>query len=326
MVKFGVGQGVPRWEDPRLLRGGGRYSDDLNRPGQAHGHMLRSPHAHARIVSIDAGAAQAAPGVLAVYTGDDVAAAGLGDIPCAVPRQKADGSAMFTPPHPALKRGHARLVGDTIAFVVAETAEAARDAAELIEIDYEALASVTATADAMADGAAAVWDECPDNVCFVFEIGDKDAVAAAFAEADHVTRLDFGVSRVAVTPMEPRACIGEYDKYDGRYTLYTGAQGPHGLRQAIAEPILRVAENRLRVVSEDMGGAFGMRSGPYCEYIMCLFAAKALDRPVKWTGDRTDAFMSDDQARDNVSVAELALDQDGRFLAFRVTTVANLGA
>ncbi len=326
MVKFGIGQGVPRWEDPRLLRGGGRYSDDLNRPGQAHGHVLRSPHAHARIVSIDTAAATAAPGVLAVYTGDDIAEAGLGNIPCAVPRQKPDGSAMFTPPHPALKRGRVRLVGDYVAFVVAETADLARDAAELIEIDYAPLPSVTATADAVADGAPAVWDECPDNVCFVFEIGDRDAVDAAFAKADHVTRLDFDVNRIAVTPMEPRACIGEYDKYDERYTLHTGCQGPHGLRQSIAEPILHVPENRLRVISEDMGGAFGMRSGPYCENILCLFAAKALDRPVKWTGDRTESFMSDDQARDNVSTAELALDADGRFLGFRVTTVANLGA
>ena len=178
MVKFGVGQGVPRWEDPRLLRGGGRYSDDLNRPGQAYGHVLRSPHAHARIDGIDTAAAKAAPGVLAVYTGDDIAAAGLGDIPCAVPRQKPDGSPMFTPPHPALKRGRVRLVGDTIAFVVAETADQARDAAEMIEVDYAPLQSVTATADATANGAPAVWDECPDNICFVFEVGDKDAVAS----------------------------------------------------------------------------------------------------------------------------------------------------
>lgn len=326
MVKFGIGQGVPRWEDPRLLRGGGRYSDDLNRLGQAHGHVLRSPHAHARIVSIDTTAAKAATDVLAVYTGDDIAAAGLGNIPCAVPRQKPDGAAMFTPPHPALKRDRVRLVGDYVAFVVAETADLARDAAELIAIEYAPLLSVTATADAIADGAPAVWDECPDNVCFVFEIGDKDAVEAAFVRADHITRLDFDVNRIAVTPMEPRACIGEYDKYDERYTLRTGSQGPHGMRQSIAQPILHVPENRLRVISEDMGGAFGMRSGPYCEYILCLFAAKALDRPVKWTGDRTESFMSDDQARDNVSTAELALDADGRFLGFRVSTVANLGA
>jgi carbon-monoxide dehydrogenase large subunit len=326
MVKFGVGQGVPRWEDPRLLRGGGRYSDDLNRPGQAYGHVLRSPHAHARIDGIDTAAAKAAPGVLAVYTGEDIAAAGLGDIPCAVPRQRADGSPMFTPPHPALKRDRVRLVGDYVAFVVAGTADQARDAAELIVVDYTALPSVTATADAVADGAPALWDECPDNVCFVFEIGDKAAVEAAFAGAHHVTRLDLDVNRIAVTPMEPRACIGEYDKYDERYTLHTGCQGPHGLRQALAQPVLHVPENRLRVISDDMGGAFGMRSGPYCENILCLFAAKDLDRPVKWTGDRTEAFMSDDQARDNVSVAELALDADGTFLAFRVTTVANLGA
>ncbi len=326
MVKFGVGQGVPRWEDPRLLRGGGRYSDDINRHGQAYGHVVRSTHAHATINSIDAAAARAAPGVLAVYTGEDYAASGLGPIPCAVPRQKPDGSPMFTPPNMALRTGRVRLVGDYVAFVVAETPTQACDAAELVQIDYSPLPSVTATRDAMAEGAATVWDECPDNVCFQFNLGDKAKTEAAFKAAHHVTRLEMDISRVAVNPMEPRACIAEYDKFDDRYTLYTGCQGPHGLRQAIAEPILKVPENKLRVVSDDMGGAFGMRSGPYCENVLCLWAAKNLDRPVKWTGDRTQGMMSDDQARDNITVAELALDKDGKFLALRVRTIANLGA
>ena len=326
MTKFGIGQGVPRWEDPRLLRGGGRYSDDINRPGQAYGFVVRSPHAHARIAAIDTAAAKAAPGVLAVYTGADIAAAGLGNIPCAVPRNKPDGSPMFTPPNAALRQDRVRLVGDYAAFVVAETHAQARDAAELVEVDYAPLPSVTHTADALKDGAAAVWDECPDNVCFVFEQGDKAATDAAFEKADHVTTLDFTVSRVAVAPMEPRACVGEYDKFEERYTLYTGTQGPHGVRQAMAEPILHVPQNKLRVVSYDMGGAFGMRSGPYCENILCLHAAKELGRPVKWTGDRSEGFMTDDQARDNISTAELALDKNGTFLGLRVTTVANLGA
>ena len=326
MTKFGIGQGVPRWEDPRLLRGGGLYSDDLNLPGQAHGCVLRSPHAHAEIRSIDTAAAAAAPGVLAVYTHEDVEAAGLGSIPCAVPRNKADGSPMFTPPNLPLRKGRVRMVGDYVAFVVAETPDAARDAAELIAVDYAPLPSVTATADALADGAPAVWPEAPDNVCFVFEQGDREAVEDAFAKADHVTRLDFVVSRVAVAPMEPRACIGEFDRHTGRYTLHTGTQGPHGVRMATASPILKVPEGDLRVVSRDMGGAFGMRSGPYCEYAMCLYAAKALGRPVKWTGDRTEGFMVDDQARDNISTAELALDKDGAFLGLRVRTTANLGA
>ena len=324
MAKFGIGQGVPRWEDPRLLRGGGRYSDDVNIARQAYGAVLRSPHAHARIAGIDTAAAAAAPGVLAVYTHVDVAA--LGGIPCLVPRNKADGTPMFSPPNLPLRKDRVRMVGDPVAFVVAETAAGARDAAELIAVDYEPLGSVTRTADARTPGMQPVWDECPDNVCFVFEEGDKAATEAAFAAAHHVTSLDFIVTRVAVAPMEPRACIGEYDGFTGRYTLHTGVQGPHWIRQATAGPILKIAEGDLRVISRDMGGAFGMRSGPYCEYVLCLFAARALGRPVKWTGERSEGFMSDDQARDNISRAELALDEDGRFLALRVETTANLGA
>ena len=326
MTKFGIGQGVPRWEDPRLLRGGGRYSDDLNRPHQAYGYVLRSPYANANIRSIDTSAAESAPGVLGVWTGEDYAASGLGNIPCAVPRQKPDGSPMFTPPNAALRHGVAKMVGDPVAWVVAETPLQARDAAEMIMVDYEELKPVTSTAEALEDGAGVVWDEAPDNLCFFFELGDKAKVEDAFSNAHHVTSLDINITRVSVAPMEPRACIGEYDKYDGKYTLYTGTQGPHGVRQAIAEPILKVPQHKLRVVSEDMGGAFGMRSGPYPENILCLWTAKLLDRPVKWTGDRTDAFQSDDQARDNVTTAELALDADGNFLAMRFSTVANLGA
>ena len=326
MTKFGIGQGIPRWEDPRLLRGGGRYSDDLNRPHQAYGYVLRSPHANALIKGIDTAAAKAAPGVLGVWTGEDYAAAGLGNIPCAVPRQKPDGSPMFTPPNAGLRLGAVRMVGDPVAFVVAETAQQARDAAEAIEVDYAPEKSVTGTKDALSEDAGSVWPEAPDNVCFVFELGDKEKVEAAFANAHHVTKLDIDISRVSVAPMEPRACIGEYDKYDDRYTLYTGTQGPHGVRAAIAEPILKVPQNKLRVVSEDMGGAFGMRSGPYPENILVLWTAKLLGRPVKWTGDRTEAFQSDDQARDNISTVELALDENGTFQGLRVKTIANLGA
>ena len=324
MTKFGIGQGVPRWEDPRLLRGGGRYSDDLNRPGQAHGHVLRSPHAHARVESVDAAAALAAPGVLGVWTGDDYAASGLGDLPCVVPRRRPGGEPMFAPPSPALRRGAVKMVGDPVAWIVAETAAQARDAAELVAVAYAPLPSVTATADAV--GGPPVWDEAPDNVCFLFELGDRGKADQAFAAASHVARIDLDISRVSVAPMEPRACIGEHDPFEERYTLITGTQGPHGLRQAIAGPVLKVPENRLRVVSEDMGGAFGMRSGPYPENILCLWTARLLGRPVKWTGDRAEAFQADDQARDNLSRVELALDGDGLFLGLRVTTTANLGA
>lgn len=326
MTKFGIGQGVPRWEDPRLLQGGGRYSDDLNRSGQAYGYVLRSPHAHARILSIDASEAAALPGVLAVYTGADMDEAGYGSIPCLVPRNRADGSPMFNPPNLPLRRDRVRYVGDYVAFVVAESPVLARTAAEAIKVDYDPLPSVTATEDTLQEGAPSVWEEAPDNICFVFEQGDESAVDAAIETAHHVTRLEMNISRVAVAPMEPRTCIGEYDRFEDRYTLYTGTQGPHLVRKAIAEPILNIPENRLRVVSDDMGGAFGMRSGPYCENVLCLHAARELGRPVKWTGDRTEHFLADDQARDNISTAELALDKDGRFLALRVKTTANLGA
>jgi carbon-monoxide dehydrogenase large subunit len=326
MTKFGVGQGVPRWEDPRLLRGGGQYSDDLNRPGQAYGYVVRSPHASARILSIDTTAALAAPGVLAVYTGADMEAAGYGVLPCLVMRQRADGSDMFTPPNYPLRRDRVQYVGDYVAFVVAESHAQARDAAELVAVDYEERPAVTATAEVLADGAPVVWEEAPDNICFVHEEGNKTAVDAAIASAHHVARLDIDITRVAVAPMEPRACIGDYDKFEERYTLYTGTQGPHTARQAMAEPVLGIPQSRLRVVSRDMGGAFGMRSGPYCENILCLHAAKDLGRPVKWTGDRSEHFLADDQARDNITRTELALDADGKFLAFRALTTANLGA
>ncbi|MGB0555202.1 MAG: xanthine dehydrogenase family protein molybdopterin-binding subunit [Alphaproteobacteria bacterium] len=325
-MKFGIGQGIPRWEDPRLLRGGGLYSDDLNRSGQAYGYVVRSPHAKARIISIDTASALAANGVLAIYTGADIEAAGYGKVPPMAIRKRADGSEMFIPPNVPLRQKLVQYVGDYVAFVVAESHDQARDAAELVAVEYEELPSVTATADVLSTSAPSVWEEASDNVCFVHEEGDKAAVEAAIAEAPHVTTLELDITRVAVAPMEPRACTGEYDKFKDRFTLYTGTQGPHLVRHAMAEPMLKVPQNKLRVVSNDMGGAFGMRSGPYAENALCLHAARDLDRPVKWTGDRSEHFLTDEQARDNISKVELALDADGKFLAFRVLTTANLGA
>jgi len=326
MTKFGIGQGVPRWEDPRLLRGGGRYSDDLNKPNQAYGYVLRSPYANANILSIDTSAAKSSSGVLGIWTGKDYAASGLGNIPCAVPRQRPDGSPMFTPPNPALRADKVKTVGDPVCWIVAETLQQARDAAEMIFLEYEEMPSATKTSKALDPNTPAVWEEAPNNICFEFSVGDKKKTDAAFSEAYHVTSLEIDITRVSIAPMEPRACIGEYEPFEGRYTLYTGTQGPHGVRQAMAEPIMKVPQNKLRVISEDMGGAFGMRSGPYPENILVLWTAKILDRPVKWTGDRSEAFCSDDQARDNVVTAELALDRNGVFMGLRVTTVANLGA
>ena len=326
MTKFGIGQGVARWEDPRLLRGGGRYSDDLNKSNQAFGYVLRSPHSNARILSIDTSRAMEMKGIVGVWTGEDYASSGLGNIPCAVPRTKADGSPMFVPPNPALRKDFVRMVGDPVCWVVAENGNIAQDAAEAIHVDYEELKPVANTRLATSNKAGTVWSEAPDNICFEYDLGDKKQTEALFSRAHHVTTIQVDISRVSVAPMETRACIGEYDTYEKRYTLYTGSQGPHGLRQAIAEPILKIPQNKLRVISEDMGGAFGMRSGPYPENILVLWTAKLLGRPVKWTSGRTESFQSDDQARDNISTVELALDESGQFLALRVTTIANLGA
>jgi len=324
--KFAIGQSVRRVEDPRLLRGFGRYSDDVSLPHQAYAVVVRSPHAHAVIRSIDTSAARQASGVLAVLTGADLAADGLGDLPTDKTRKRRDGSTAFATPRPALVRDRARHVGDPVALVVAATTEQAVDAAELVAVDYEPLPAVAATADAARPGAPTVWAEAPDNVAFVWEAGNKDAVARAFASAAHVTRLDFVVSRVAAAPLEPRGAVGEWDRRTGRYTLHTGIQAPHGLRTLLADQVFRVPQSHLRVVTGEVGGSFGMKSGVYPEPVLVLWAAKRLGRPVKWTSDRREGFVTDEHGRDNVSTAELALDANGKFLALRVAITLNVGA
>jgi len=324
--KFAVGQSVRRLEDPRLIQGLGRYSDDVDVARQAHAVMVRSPHAHARLRGIDTGAARRAPGVLAVLTGEDLAADGVGSLPTDGGRKRRDGTPAFRTPRPALARGRARHVGDPVALVVAETAAQAADAAELVAVDYEPLPAAVGAAAATADGAPLVWDEAPGNVAFVWEAGSRDAVARGFAAAAHVTRLDFVVTRVAALPMEPRAAVGEFDRRSGRYTLHTGIQGPHGLRTMLAEQIFRVPQTQVRVVTGDVGGSFGMRSGIYPELVLVLWAARRLGRPVKWTSSRRESFLSDEHGRDNVSSAELALDAAGKFLALRVAIKLDIGA
>ncbi|HEV8439789.1 MAG TPA: xanthine dehydrogenase family protein molybdopterin-binding subunit [Methylomirabilota bacterium] len=324
--KFAVGQSVRRVEDSRLLQGLGRYSDDVSLPRQAHAVIVRSPHAHARIRDIDAGEARRLPGVLAVLTGRDVAADGLGNLPTDGARKRPDGSPAFTTPRPLLARERTRHVGDPVALVVAETPEQAVDAAATVAVEYEQLPAVASTAETRRPGAAAVWDEVPDNIAFFWETGQREAVVRAFERAAHVTRLDFVVTRVAAAPLEPRAAVGEYDRRSGRYTLHTGIQAPHGLRTLLAEQVLRVPQSQVRVVTGDVGGSFGMRSGIYPELGLVLWAAKRLGRAVKWTSDRREGFVSDEHGRDNVSTAELALDADGKFLALRVATTVNIGA
>ncbi|HEX5816224.1 MAG TPA: xanthine dehydrogenase family protein molybdopterin-binding subunit [Methylomirabilota bacterium] len=323
--KFAVGQSVRRVEDPRLVQGLGRYSDDVRLARELHAVLVRSPHAHARLRALDPRRALAAPGVVAVLTAADLAADGVGDLPTDRTRKRPDGSPAFATPRPALARGRVRHAGDPVALVVAETRQQAVDAAELVAVDYEPLPAVAATAEATRPGAPPVWDEAPDNVAFVAESGQREAVAHAFERAAHVTRLDFVVSRVAAAPLEPRAAVGEYDRRAGRYTLHTGIQAPHGTRTLLAD-VLGVPQTQVRVVTGDVGGSFGMRSGLYPEMVLVLWAARRLGRPVRWTSDRREGFLTDEHGRDNVSTVELALDRDGTFLALRVAVTLNVGA
>ena len=326
MGEYALGQSVPRSEDPRLLRGGGRYVDDVVLPRMVHGWVLRSPHAHAEIGGLDTAAARAAPGVLAVLTGADWAASGLGDLPRGSGYKMRDGSPMFVPPYPALARERVRRVGDYVAFVVAETVAQAKDAAERIEVDYQALPSVTDTAAAASLDAHLVWDDRPDNVCFVHLGGDADAVDRAIETAAHVIEHRFVINRVTANTMEPRGCVGHYDAADDLYTIYTTLQQAHPYRASLAGSVLKVPESHVRVVAGDIGGSFGMKSEIYPEVALSLWASKLIGRPVKWIADRTESLLSDAQGRDNVTDAALALDADGTFLALRVRTLFNLGA
>jgi carbon-monoxide dehydrogenase large subunit len=325
MGEFAIGQAVPRFEDPRLLRGGGRYIDDFVLPGMAFGHVLRSPHAHARIRSIDTSRAKVAPGVLAVLSGADWIASGWGDLPVPGGHKRRDGQPNYRPRYPALVRDRVRFIGDYVAFVVAETRHQAADAAELIEVDYEPLPAVIDTAAAAQPGAPLVWEDCPNNICFTQIHGDKAATEAAFARAAHVVRHRFVINRVTAATMEPRGAIGDYNQADGRYTVYATLQRAHGYRSDVAK-ILKVPESKVRVVAGDIGGSFGMKSAIYNEVALVLLASKLTGRPVKWAGTRSESFLADAQARDNVTDAELALDADGAFVGFRVHSTVNAGA
>lgn len=321
----GIGAALPRIEDARFLRGLGRYTDDHRLADCAHLVILRSPHAHAAIRTIDTRAAASMPGVLAVLTAADCAA--LGDFVTVVERRRADGTPMPRPPYRPLAEGAVRFVGDPLAAVVAQTRAAARDAAEAIAVEYDPLPAVTDAAAALAPGAPPVWPGlAPDNEAFTFTLGDREATEAAFARAAHVVRLPFRISRVAAAPMEPRAAIGLWEEGLGRYTLISGVQAPHTIRAHLAQHTLKLGNHALRLVSPDMGGAFGMRGAPTQEHALVLLAARLVGRPVRWVADRAEALLSDFHARDNESVVELALDGEGIFQALRIDTVANLGA
>ncbi|MCR0984242.1 xanthine dehydrogenase family protein molybdopterin-binding subunit [Roseomonas populi] len=329
MAKFGLSQSLRRVEDPRLLRGGGRYTDDLVpqgvAPGAAIGHILRSPHAHARILSIDTEAAKAVPGVLAILTGEDWKAEGLNEIPCAIPMKNRDGSPRGNTPRGALADGVVRHVGDPVAFIVAESHAAARDAAEAIEVDYETLHSTTDLATATDPGQPQVWPDIANNTVFDWETGNREETDRLFERAAHVTTVRIVNNRVVVASMEGRAAIAEYDEGYERFTLHAGTQGSWPLKNTLAG-VFNIPKEKLRVVTHDVGGGFGMKIFTYPEYALCMMAARRLGRPVRWTSERTEAFLSDTHGRDNITTGQLALDADGKFLAMRTKNIANMGA
>jgi carbon-monoxide dehydrogenase large subunit len=326
MGEFAIGQPVPRFEDPRLIRGGGRYIADMTFPGTAFGFVLRSPHAHARIRKIDTSKAKAAPGVLAVITGADYKAAGFGDLPVPGGLKRRGDTPGYRPRYPALVEDRVRMIGDYVAFVVAETYYQAVDAAELIEIDYEALPPIVATGDAVKPGVPLVWDDCPNNIGFIQVEGNKEATDAAFAKAAHVVKHHFVVNRVTAATMEPRGCIGIFEPTEQRYTIYTTLQRTNVFQTELSQFVLKVPDNKIRVVCGDIGGSFGMKSAVYNEVALVLLASKLTGRPVKWVATRSESFLCDAQARDNVTDAELALDKDGNFLGFRAKIIAAIGA
>lgn len=326
MTDKGIGAAVLRREDGRFITGRGRYVDDISRPGQKYAYFLRSPEAHAEIRKLDTSQARKEPGVVAVLTGEDVAADKLGNMPVGWGITNKDGSAMVEPPWPILAQGRVRFAGEAVAVVIADSAAQARDAAEKIEVDYRSLPAVVATGAAMAGGAPQVWDQAKNNVCFDWHIGDKAAADAAMAKAAHVTRLEIVNQRLVPNPMEPRSALAEYDGSTGHLTLYCTSQGPHAVRLLLGAFVLQQPEHRFRVVSPDVGGGFGSKIYPYAEYAVLCWAARKLGIAVKWTSSRSEAFLTDAHGRDHVTVAELGLDKDGKFVALRVNTVANLGA
>ncbi len=325
MAKFGVGQSVRRVEDQRFITGAGRYTDDINLPGQAYGYALRSPEAHAEIVSIDVAEAKAAPGVLAVITAAEIVANGSNSLPCLVPMVNRDGSDGINPLRPVLCADRVRHVGDHVAFVVAETVSQAKDAAELIQVEYRSLPTVVDTESAADAGRPLVHDDVPSNLAFDWQHGDPDAVDAALAGAAHVTRLRLINNRLVSNPMEPRAAIGEVSA-DGQVTLHTCTQGGWLFTGPLAE-ILKVPPENIRVLTPDVGGGFGTKAFFYPEYALAVWAARQLGRPVKWTGERSsDGFLSDVMGRDHVTEAELGFDADHKIVGMRVLTTANMGA
>jgi aerobic carbon-monoxide dehydrogenase large subunit len=326
MTNQGIGAAVRRKEDRRFLLGKGNYTDDITLPNQAYAVFVRSMYAHAKITKIDIAAAKAAAGVVGILTGDDVAADGLGGLPCGWLIKNKDGSNMVEPPHPGLAHGKVRHVGDPVVMVIANTKAQARAAAGLVDVSYDVLPATGLLADAAKPGAPQVWDEAPNNTCYDWHIGDPANTDAAFKKAAHVVELDLTNNRLAPNAIEPRCAIGHYELATDHYTLYTTSQNPHVIRLLMSAFTLHVPEHKLRIVAPDVGGGFGSKIFHYAEELMVTWASKKVDRPVKWTSDRSEAFISDAHGRDHISHAKLALDASGKFLGLRVKTLANLGA
>jgi carbon-monoxide dehydrogenase large subunit len=326
MEKFGIGQPVRRKEDARLLTGRGTYTDDIDLPGQAHAAILRSPHAHARILSMDTAAARAAPGVLAVLTGAEAEADELGHMPVMVEVPGVDGKPLFAPPRRVLQTDRVRFVGDPVAMVVAETREQAIDAAEFIAVEYEPLPSVTDTAAADSEDAPLVWPERGSNLCVHWSSGREAETEAAFARAHRVVRVELVQNRLVGNPMEPRVAIGEWDAARGRHVLTSPTQGVIRVRDGLAQHVLKVPADRLRVISPEVGGGFGLRGKLFAESALVLWAAKRLGRPVKWRAGRTETFLCDPHGRDHVTQAEMGFDAEAKAIGLRVRTTAAMGA
>ncbi len=325
MNETGIGAAVLRVEDKRFLTGRGNYIDDIDQRGQLYAWILRSPHAHARIDGVDTKAAAQAPGVIAIFTGADMAADEVGGIPCAWQIHNKDGSPMSEPAHPPLAVDKVRHVGDQVAVVIAETKAQARDAAEMIDVDYDVLPAAI-DMDSALSGGALVHDDVANNLCFDWEIGDKDATEAAFAKADRVVSIDLVNNRLIANAMEPRAAIARYDPSSGHYTLHTTTQNPHVIRLLMGAFVLQIPEHKLRIIAPDVGGGFGSKICHYAEEVILTWASAKVPQPIKWTAERSESFITDAHGRDHETHAELALDKDGNFLGLRVATKANIGA
>ena len=321
-----IGQSVKRVEDRRFVTGYGRYTDDISLPRMTYATLVRSPHAHALIRDVDVSAAQSAPGVVATFVGKDLEAAEVGGLPCGWQVDFKNGEQMKEPPHPVLAVDKVRHVGDPVAIVIAETRDQARDAAELVTVDYEVLDAVVHPVKATGEGAPQLFDDVPGNIPFDWELGDKASTDEALAGADHVTTLDFVNQRLIPNAIEPRCAIGDYDASRDHYTLYTTSQNPHVIRLLLCAFVLGLPEHKVRVVSPDVGGGFGSKIFHYAEEVLAVWCSARINRPVKWTADRSESFITDAHGRDHVTKAEMGFDGEGRIVGLRVETYANMGA